>query len=198
MLTKELSEKTDAEIILLYKNGNKEVFKELIDFYTPILYNFVARTTNKNDASDIIQEVFIKVWKNLERFDESKANFKTWIFTITRNTVIDFSRKKKSFLFSDMFSNTNENDIETENSFEENILSEEILPDEALQKLEDTEILNKTLEKLQKNYREILILYYQEEMTFEEIGKILNKSINTVKSQHRRVIIELRKILNSH
>lgn len=196
MLTKEISEKTDTEIILLYKEGNKGVFKELIDRYTPILYNFVARTTNKNDVSDIIQEVFIKVWKNLEKFDESKANFKTWIFTIAKNTVIDFSRKKKSFLFSDMFSSTNENDIETENSFEENILSEEILPDEALQKLEDIESLNKTLEKLREDYKEVLILYYQEEMTFEEISKILNKSINTVKSQHRRAIMELRKMIS--
>lgn len=196
MLTKEISEKTDTEIILLYKEGNKGVFKELIDRYTPILYNFVARTTNKNDVSDIIQEVFIKVWKNLEKFDESKANFKTWIFTIAKNTVIDFSRKKKSFLFSGMFSSTNENDIETENSFEENILSEEILPDEALQKLEDIESLNKTLEKLREDYKEVLILYYQEEMTFEEISKILNKSINTVKSQHRRAIMELRKMIS--
>jgi RNA polymerase sigma factor (sigma-70 family) len=55
---------------------------------------------------------------------------------------------------------------------------------------------NKTLEKLRKDYQEVIILHYQEELTFEEIGKILNKSPNTVKSQHRRALLELRKLLS--
>ena len=93
---------TDEEIILLYKNGDPEAFKELINRYTSPLYNFTARLTNRNDASDIVQEIFIKVWKNIEHFDPSKASFKTWIFTIAKNTTTDFLRKKKSLLFSDI------------------------------------------------------------------------------------------------
>jgi RNA polymerase sigma factor (sigma-70 family) len=85
------------------------------------------------------------------------------------------------------------NNDENINSFAENIPSEDLLPDLALQKLEDTKFLNKTLEKLRKDYQEVLVLHYQEEMTFEEIGKVLGKSLNTVKSQHRRAIIELKK-----
>ncbi len=183
------SEETDEQIIILFKTGNEEVFKILIDRYTPILYNFVARLTDKDNASDILQETFIKVWKNLKKFDEEKASFKTWIFTIAKNTTTDFLRKKKSLIFSDFGKD------EEENSFENNIPDEDLLPDEILQRTQDFELLNKTLEKLTINYRTILILHYQEDMTFKEIGEILDKPLNTIKNQHYRAIFELRKML---
>jgi RNA polymerase sigma-70 factor, ECF subfamily len=184
---------SDEEIILLYKNGEKEAFKKLINRYAAPLYNFVARLAGRNDAPDITQEIFIKVWKNLNRFDEDKASFKTWIFTIAKNTATDFLRKKKSLLFTDL-----EKDSEDgAGSFSENIPAEDLLPDLVMQKLEDSKFLNKTLEKLRPLYREVLALHYQEEMTFEEIGKILNKPLNTVKSQHRRALLELRKIISA-
>jgi len=185
------AESTDEEIIARYKEGDQEAFKGLINRYISPLYNFIARLTNRNDASDIVQETFIKVWKNLNRFDGRKASFKTWIFTIGRNTTTDFLRKKYSLLFSDI-EKDNDEDI---NSFAENIPDEQILPDIALEKLQDKEFLNDVLNKLKSSYREVLILHYQEEMTFDEIGKILNKPLNTVKSQYRRAIVELRKKL---
>jgi len=187
---------TDEEIVVSYKNGDPEAFKALIARYATPLYNFTARLANKNDASDLVQEIFIKVWKNINRFDPLKASFKTWIFTIARNTTVDFLRKKKNLLFSDLDAPTRQDLVEEENSFAENIPAENLLPEEALQKLEESEFLKKILEKLPLNYQEVLVLYYQEEMTFAEIGKILNKSLNTVKSQHRRAILELRKILS--
>ena len=85
-----LQDEKDEEIILSYKAGNKEAFKILIERYTTPLYNFIARIGGRNDTSDIVQETFIKIWKNLNRFDEDKASFKTWIFTIARNTATDF------------------------------------------------------------------------------------------------------------
>ena len=183
-------DKTDEEIIDIYQSGNQVAFKGLIDRYSPILFNFVARLIGRNNAPDILQEIFIKVWKNINNFDSSKASFKTWIFTIAKNTTTDFLRKKKSLLFSDV-----EKYDDEENNFGESIPDENLLPDKALEKLQDKELLNRTLERLRPGYHEILVLHYQEDMTFDEIGKILNKPLNTVKSQHRRAIIELRKLL---
>ena len=187
---------SDEEIIYLYKNGDEEAFKKLIDRYTAPLYNFAARTAGRNDAPDIVQEVFVKVWKHIHRFDATRASFKTWIFTIAKNTATDFLRKKKSLLFSDL-NNPTRSDLVNDNFFEENIPDENLLPDLALQKLEDNKFLNKTMEKLRPIYQEILALHYQEEMTFEEIGKILAKPLNTVKSQHRRALLEMRRMLNA-
>ena len=186
---------TDEEIIASYKEGNKEAFKKLIDKYTSPLFNFAAHLTNKDTAPDIIQDVFIKIWKKLDSFDISKSSFKTWIFTVTKNTVIDFWRKnktpggeKKIVSFSDLEKDDNY-------SFSENIKDENILPDEAFIKIEDKKLLNEMINKLPENYKIVLILHYQEEMTFDEIGKVLNKPLNTVKSYHQRAIKKLREML---
>ncbi len=183
--------RTDEEIITEYKNGNEESLKELLDRYLTSLYNFAAHLVNKNEAPDIVSETFIKVWKNIDRFDAEKASFKTWIFTIAKNTATDFLRKKKSLLFSDI---ANSKDEEV-NSFAENISDDTVLPDAALQKVQDANVLNNILDGLQPKYREVLLLHYQEEMTFDEIGKVLGKPLNTVKSHHRRALLEMRKKL---
>lgn len=188
--------KTDEEIIELYKNGNKEIFKELIDKYTSPLYNFTVRLTDKENAPDIIQDVFIKIWKKLDSFNISKSSFKTWIFTVAKNTIIDFWRKSKTIEGKNkILSFSSMENIIDNYSFSENIKDESLLPDEELQKLQDSKFLNDLLEKLPENYKTVLILHYQEDLTFDEIGKILNKPLNTVKSYHQRAILELRKKL---
>ncbi len=182
---------TDEEIISAFNNGDEEAFKELVNRYTTPLYNFTARLAGAQNAPDIVQDTFVKAWKNLERFDAKKANFKTWIFTIARNTVTDLLRKKKSLLFSDI-KTAEETDID---SYAQNIPDEELLPDELLAKADEEKILHGMLDKLNPEYQEVLILHYQEEMTFDEISKVLGKSLNTVKSQNRRAILTLRKLL---
>jgi RNA polymerase sigma-70 factor, ECF subfamily len=182
---------TDNELIELYKNGNDEAFKKIIEKYSSSIYNFVAHIVGKDTTPDIVQEVFIKTWKNINRFNISKAGFKTWIFTITKNATTDFLRRRKQLNFSDIEENTNDYD------FSENIADENLLPDQALQKLQDSMFLNDLLEKLTLEYKTVLILHYQEEMTFDEIGKILNKSTNTIKSHHRRAILKLRSMIKT-
>lgn len=178
---------SDEDLIKEYLNGNQEYLKILIDKYTGLLYNFTVRFVGEDNAFDILQDVFIKVWKNLNKFNIEKANFKTWIFTITRNTITDFLRKKKTIPFSFLG--------KEEESFKDNLEDEEILQDEAFSKLENKEIVNNILDQLPSNYREVLILYYQEDMTFKEIGEVLNKPLDTVKSYHHRALILLRKML---
>lgn len=180
---------TDEEIINLYREGSKEVFKGLIDKYTSPLYNFTARLVGPGNATDLVQETFIKAWKNISHFDSKKASFKTWLFVIAKNNTTDFLRKKKIINFSALRYN------EEDTSFAETIPDENLLPDEALQKLQDALLLNKLLDKLPFEYKTVLVLHYQEEMTFAEIGKILAKPLNTVKSYHQRAILKLREML---
>ena len=180
-------EKSDELLVQEYISGDDNSLKILIDRYTPSIYNFSVRFVGRDYANDIVQDTFIKVWKNLKKFDIKKASFKTWLFTITRNTITDYLRKKKLVLFSD---------IEKEDEmFADNIEDEVILPDEAMSKLEDKEFLNKLLDQIPAKYREVLVLYYQEDMTFSEIGKMLGKPLNTVKSHHRRALLLLREML---
>ena len=183
-----IMERSDEDLIADYLKGDQAAFKVLLDRYTPLLYNFSVRFVGTSHAADIVQEVFIKIWKHLKRFDVSKAHFKTWVFTITRNTITDYLRKKKSIVFSDMETPEGDSIVET-------FPDQTPLPDVVLEKLQDTEFLNKLLAELAPHYREVLVLYYQEEMTFAEIGEALSKPLNTVKSHHRRALEQLRKMI---
>jgi RNA polymerase sigma-70 factor, ECF subfamily len=177
-------ENNDEYLVKEHLGGNQDAFRLLIERYTPSVYNFSFRFVGSDYTQDIVQDVFIKVWKNIKKFDSRKANFKTWVLTITRNTVTDYLRKKKSLTFSSFDTD--------EESYEANIEDDVILPDEALIKLEDKEFLNKLLDEMPARYKEVLILYYQEDMTFNEIGQLLGKPLNTVKSYHHRTLIKLR------
>ncbi len=187
-----MMELTDNELISQYLHGETKAFKYLIERYSSALYNFAVRLGASNDAADIVQDIFIKVWQNLKKFNSAKASFKTWIYTIARNTITDYLRKKKPALFSQLDS---EDDTP---SFEDSIEDTALLPDEVLEKAEDSAFLNSLIGGLSVNYRTVLSLYYDEEMTFDEIGKVLGKPLNTVKSQHRRALLELKKLAKSH
>ena len=181
-------QETDREIITMIINGADGAFEELVHRYTTLIYNFAYRLTGNVDAAeDITQETFIKVWKNINKYNPS-YNFKSWIFTIARNTATDYLRKKKSILFSSM-------DDEENPSFESTIVDDADIPSESLIKLEDSEYLNNILKKLPFNYQSVILLRYQNDMTFEEISEVMDKPLNTVKSWHRRGILKLRSIL---
>jgi RNA polymerase sigma-70 factor, ECF subfamily len=162
------------------ENMNIELF---FNQYLKSVYNYVFRIIpDKNEAEDITQEVFVKVWKNLGKVDPDK-NFKTWIFAITRNTTIDWLRKRKNIHFSE------------EEDFEENIPDIEPLPDEIFERKELGKELGGALLKIRPDFREIILLRYTEDFTFEEIAEITGKPLNTVKSHHHRALSALRKLL---
>ncbi len=179
----------DNELIRQYLDGDQIALEKLIERYMHSIYNYAYRMSgNKGDAEDVTQEIFLKVWKKIASYKE-QSSFKTWLFTIARNTLIDWSRKKKSIVFSDM-----EKDSE-ENTFEDTIPDHELTQEEHFIQKQDTLLLTEALAEIPNSYREILLLHINEEMTFKDIGIMLAKSTNTVKSQYRRALTQLRKIL---
>lgn len=181
----------DKELVSKYLEGDESTLELLIGRYLKPIYSFIYRLVgNSQDAEDISQEVFLKVWKNIKKYDNSKS-FKTWLFTIAKNTAYDSLRKKKEIVFSDF-----END-DSENGLEDSLVSSEILPELALIKEEDVVALEEAIKKLPPDYRTVLLLKETEELTFEEIGDILNKPMNTVKSHYRRSLLSLKKLLDA-
>lgn len=165
-------------------------FDLIVKQYLKPIYNFAFRLSgNESDAADITQEAFLKVWKNIKNINSDK-NLKTWIFTIARNTTIDWFRKRKNISFSKM------GEGENENNFEESIEDIEPLPDEIFERKELKKELEIALSKIRPDFREIIFLHYSENMTFEEISKIVGKPLNTVKSHHLRALSALRKLLS--
>lgn len=181
--------KNDEQLVLDYLNGDDRALPALINRHIKTIYNFVYRLSgNAEEAEDSTQETFVKMWKNLKKYRHGK-NFKTWLFSIAHNAAIDSLRKRKTIAFSNF-----ENE-EGENAFTETLVDPEPLPDKVSEKTQDKQFLETRLAKLPHRYREVLILHYHEHLTFDEIGKILRSPLDTVKSQHRRALGMLRKLL---
>ncbi len=182
---------SDQILIRKYLQGDEKSLEALILAYLKPIYSFTYRYVgNAQDAEDITQEVFVKVWRHLKRFNQNKS-FKTWVFAIAKNTAIDFLKKKKTIPFS-----------EFENEAGENMLTETLanpapLPQELLERAGAAQILSSAIDKLSLNYRMVLFLRYNDHFNFREIAESLGESLNTVKSRHRRALIMMRKLLES-
>ena len=172
--------KTDEELVVLTLE-NSGYFACLIEKYEKKLLRFIRRISGVNiqDAEDILQEVFIKVYKNLNSFDDN-LKFSSWIYRITRNYVISEFRKKKSkgevFLIDE----------------EWNIFVSDLNIETEIDKEIDKEILLKVLDKIDIKYREALVLKFLEGYDYKEISDILKKPIGTVGTLVNRAKKKLR------
>ncbi|MES2203333.1 MAG: sigma-70 family RNA polymerase sigma factor [Patescibacteria group bacterium] len=176
----------DAELIAAYLAGDEGAFATLTGRHLAAAYSFALRFVGEqHEAEDIVQESFVKVWQNLKRYNKDSASFKTWLMRIVRNTCVDHLRKRKHVPFSAF------EDTEGEGAFA-NVPTDSPLADELFSKIEDVAELQRALGQLPAPYREVLLLYYGEDMTFEEVADALGASVNTVKSRHRRAMHRLR------
>ena len=183
---------SEKKIILDCLKGDNESLESLISLYLKPVYNFIYRYIgNAQDADDITQEVFIKMWRSLKKFDQNK-NFKTWIFHIAKNTAIDFLKKKKDVSFSAFESE------EGKNILTEMLADTALSAKDASEKEETAQALNSAVGKIPQKYGKVLSLYYYDQFNFREIAERLSESINTVKSRHRRALLFLRKILEKN
>lgn len=182
---------SDEQLIKKYLDGDEESLALLIERYFKLIYSFIFRSiSNREEAEDLTQEVFLKAWSSIKRFDQQKS-FKTWIYTIARNRVIDFLRKKKNTTISA----TVDEDGEAQDILS-TIADERISALAELEQQELNEELMGVLSKLSPEERMLVLLYHQEEMSFREIAEIFKESVDTVKSRHRRALIKLKKYLN--
>ncbi len=184
-----VANENDILLVENYLKGDEKSLEILIGRYLNPIYNFVYKyLRDPQSAEDIAQEVFVKVWRNIKKFN-TKKNFKTWVFAIAKNTALDFIKKKKSVPFSEF-----ENE-EGENIFAETLADPSPLPDEIFEREDVGRVLNEAVEKLSPKYRAVLFLHYNDHFTFREIADILGEPLDTVKSRHRRALILLKKFL---
>jgi len=179
----------DNQLIEQYLRGDEKALEFLIDRYLKSIYNFVYRYLGDADeAQEISQEVFVRLWRNVKTFDLSR-NFKPWIFSIAKNACLDWLKKKKALRFSDFDKDDGTNTIV------DTLVDPDPLPDEVLERVDLKEILSDALNELSPPYRAVLVLHYQEQLTFREIAEAFNEPIDTIKSRHRRGLIKLRELL---
>lgn len=173
----------DKKLIQQYLKGDEKSLEVLVKKYLKPIYSFSYKNVgNQEDAQDITQEVFVKVWKNIKKFDQNK-NFKPWIFQIAKNTSIDFLRKKKTVPFSRF-----------ENEKGQNVLAENIesAPLNLIGIFSDRKVLTVAMQGLSEKEQKIIALRHTYGFSFKEIAQTFEESINTVKSRYRRTILALK------
>lgn len=159
------------------------IFKDKIylDYKEKVAAYVRNRIADPYAAEDVVSKIFLKVYRKLEYYDESRASLSTWIYSITRNTVIDYYKKRETQKIL---------------SFDEVAEIEEI-PDELPADEELLEDLANALEKLSERERDLIILHYYRGYTLKRIAEMMGMSYINAKVIHAKVLSALRKLLTN-
>jgi len=166
--------------MLLQQNG--QAFSYLYDNYSSALFGVINQIIpDKNISADVLQDVFINIWRKIDSYDETKGRLFTWMLNIARNAAIDKIRSKP-------YQNSLKNQplTETVNTITTNSVVNPQVNDIGLKKL---------VNGLKQEYRELIELSYFQGFTHEEISKLLNLPLGTVKTRIRSALIQLRTLM---
>ena len=174
---------TDSQVVQQFLDGDPRSFGELVDRYDKRLLNFVYRTVGDRErAQDLVQETFVRVYRHLHRFDQTKK-FSTWIYTIAGNLAKNELRNRSRnplVLFQTIKKNweADHRPLEWEDT--------KLRPDDLFRKRHLKEMVEKSVAQLPEHHRIVFVLRELEGKTYEEIADITGCNLGTVKSRLNR------------
>ena len=180
---KELGALGDSEVVQCFLDGEQRAFGELVRRYDTRLLNFVYRTVGDRErAQDLVQETFVRVYRHLHRFDQSKK-FSTWIYTIAGNLAKNELRNRSRnplVLFQTIKKNwdADHRPLEWED--------ETTMPDDLFRKRHLREKVEEAVQQLPEHHRLVFVLREIEGRSYEEIAEITDTNLGTVKSRLNR------------
>ncbi len=168
-----------AHIISLIKQGDQDAFSVLYDKFSAAMYGVILKIVQHDmaTAEDSLQDSFVKIWKNIQYYDEQKGSLFTWMLTIARNTALDKLSSLKSKQIQSLDSTVS-------------------IPSDQYRTNTDTIGLTEILGKLSPEFRSFIDLAYFKGMTQSEIAVYLNIPLGTVKTKTRAAMVELRKMMS--
>jgi RNA polymerase sigma-70 factor (ECF subfamily) len=175
------------------KTGDIAAFEMLIEAYQKKIFNLAYRMIgNYDDAGDLAQEAMIRIFKSISNFKE-QSSLSTWIYRITTNVCLDEIRKKKNrkVLSLDEEIHADDGDMQRQ------IMSDDPLPDELMEKKELQQIIISAIESLPEDQRLVIMLRDIQELSYDEIARVLDCPAGTVKSRINRARFALKNVLIS-
>jgi RNA polymerase sigma factor (sigma-70 family) len=174
---------TELELVAALKERDNQAFAFLYDHYSGALYGIIRQiiTDNVELAGDVLQEVFINIWRKIESYDQTKGRLFTWMLNIARNASIDTVRSKS-------YQNAQKNQELPENVYKG-------ASNQTTQQNVDNIGLKKVLEKLKPEHRVLVDLAYFKGFTHEEIAELMTIPLGTVKTRIRNALLQLREYL---
>ncbi|MEO5996929.1 MAG: sigma-70 family RNA polymerase sigma factor [Chitinophagaceae bacterium] len=172
---------TEPELVMMLKGRDNQSFSYLYNNYSGALYTIVLQIIPDQElANDVLQEVFINIWRKIDSYDQSKGRLFTWMLNIARNASIDFLRSKA-------YQNSKKNQEFPEGS--------ESISGQSTHMNTDNIGLKKIVQKLKVESRTLIDLAYFKGYTHEEIAEIEEIPLGTVKTRIRTALIQLREHL---
>jgi RNA polymerase sigma-70 factor, ECF subfamily len=189
----------DAQVaVLLVRrciSGDAAAWEEIVQRYHRRIYNICYRFAGSyDDAEDLTQEVFIKMYRTLNSYDVDRGAFMTWVTTMTRNLLVDHFRKTKQERLTDSLDTTS-SDHEDAMPLGDQIPDRGPAPDSKVQSREARDVVHEALQKLSPELREAVILRDLQDMDYREIATVLKVPEGTVKSRINRGRAELARLL---
>jgi RNA polymerase sigma-70 factor (ECF subfamily) len=176
--------------------GDAVAWEEIVERFDRRIFNICYRFTgSQDDAKDLAQEVFIKIYRTLKTYDTDKGSFMTWVATLTRNLLVDHFRRSKQDRVTDSMDEPVSAD-EDSISVSERLEDSGPTPDARLQARETQEMVQKALQRLSPELREAVILRDLQDMDYREIALALKVPEGTVKSRINRGRTELARLLS--
>jgi RNA polymerase sigma-70 factor, ECF subfamily len=180
-----MDKKIEAEIVAKVLKGDRRAYALLVEEYKSPIYNLAYRMTgNSEDSDDLTQETFIRAYINLWRFDP-KRKFFTWLYTISINLIRNHLKKVKNDDLLNRTKNIQYNENENQS------------PEARIIATQESNKINLALLTLKYELRVMLIMKYQQELSFEEIAEITGKSVSAVKMRVYRGLEKLEQLINS-
>lgn len=191
----------DAQVVgqLLRRclSGDAAAWEDIVHRYQRRIYNICYRFAGSaEDADDLTQEVFIKMYKTLDSYDVERGAFTTWVTTITRNLLVDHFRKGKHDRLTDSLDATPGQEEEGRTLGEQIQDKSRVSPDEQVRSREAGEAVHEGLQKLSPELREAVILRDLQDMDYKDIAEVLKVPEGTVKSRINRGRAELARLLS--
>ncbi len=188
-------EKSDGELVTEVLNGNDDLFYFLIRRYEKPIFNYIYRLVkHREEAEDLAQETFTKAFFALHQYDHT-YEFSTWIFRIALNVCRDHFRRKKFLFFSLNTPVGEEEETEWGDLIEQNSFLD---PDGELSNQELREELEKAIDHLPLKFKEVIILRHLEGLSYNDISRITNLPVGTVKTYLHRARKKLREELKDY
>lgn len=181
---------TDEELVEKVKKGDADVYEKIIQKYQSKVFGLIYNMTkNQNEIEDLAQEVFIKIYKNLGKF-KGDSSLYTWIYKITVNLCLDEMKKRKNVIYLDEKIEVDDGEVNRE------LPSEDKSQEELYEEKELQEKLHNCINKLPEKQRVMIVLRDIKGFSYEEISKITDVKLGTVKSQINRARLKLKELLD--
>jgi len=186
-----------ASLIRRCLAGDAAAWEEIVQLYHRRIYNLCYRFAGSgDDAQDLTQEVFIKMYRTLSSYDAERGAFVTWVTSMTRNLLVDHFRKGKHDRMTDSLDASAIPDQEEGPSMGDQLQAKSAPPDSSVQSREAQEMVHGALQKLSPELREAVILRDLQDMDYREIAVVLKVPEGTVKSRINRGRAELARLLS--